>query len=286
MKCGFLFRRLLLLAAVAAGVLAGSSLAHGAATSAAAQARQLGAGCEPNRLPNSLAVCEGTGRLNVRLKGTAVLSVQSGRVTLKGRAERVCRMKRVKRKNGRTVIRRVCSKRAKPILPQNVESRKARGYTIYVGERMYFYLPPGNWRLSAKGRVSLSAVGEGVAGVKTLRPRDGAVPRPGLISVGGELYDHWPRRWTKYEFGPGVDRGGATDDQSTRASRSTPAPIAVAIRKAPVVRDEVEVKPAIKIDKPAGVDADENGGKEDASEPSIGADKGWSVLQLRRSAAE
>jgi len=203
-------------AAVSSAALASTALAHGAPSSAQVQARQLGSGCEPNGLPSSLAVCEGTGRLNVRLKGTAVLSVQGGRVTLKGKAERVCRMKRVKRKDGRIVTRRVCSKRAKPILPRGVTTRKARGYTIFIGERLYFYLPAGNWRVSAEGSgLSLSAVGEGLAGVKAQRPPDDTVAQPGLISVGGELYNNWPRRWTRYDFGPDVAVDEPDDDQQS-----------------------------------------------------------------------
>ena len=177
-------------------------------------------GCDPNGLPGSLAVCDGTGRLNVRLTGTAALSVRSGRVTLKGKAARICKMKRVKRKHGRRVLRRVCTKRSKPILPRGVERRKARGYTIFIGEGLYFYLPAGTWRVSAEGRgLSLSAVGEGVAGVKAGSLRDSGTAEPGLISVGGELYSTWPRRWTKYDFGPDATDDEKGDDKGVEPSR-------------------------------------------------------------------
>ena len=169
--------------------------------------------------------------LNVRLAGTVVLSVGGGRVMLKGKAARICTMKRVKRKNGRRALRRVCTKRPKPILPRGVETRKARGYTIFIGERLYFYLPAGTWRISAKGRgLSLSAVGEGIAGVKAASRRDSGAAEPGLISVGGELYSTWPRRWTRYGFGPDAiaeERGDNRDAGLSRPEeRSSSATIA------------------------------------------------------------
>lgn len=219
MACGVSLKRGLVLAAISVVALASASLAHGASASSTAQARQLGTGCEPNGLPSSLAVCEGTGRLSVRLRGTAVLTVQGGRVTLKGKATRVCKRKRVRRNDGKIVMRRVCSKRPKPILPRGVETRRARGYTIYVGELLYFYLPAGNWRVSAKGvGVSLSAVGEGQAGVQAHVAPESTTIEPGLISVGGEIYDEWPRRWTKYLFGPDVEQDEEADSIDTPSS--------------------------------------------------------------------
>ena len=290
MMCGALLRPVLVFAAVLATALAASSLVHAAPTSAATQARQLGSGCEPNGLPNALAICKGMGRVNVSFRGTAVVSVQAGRVTLKGKAERVCKMKRVKRRNGTTVTRRVCSKRAKPILPRNVETRKARGYTIFVGDRLYFFLPLGTWRLSAVGVVSVSAVGEGIAGVKARVPRNGAVPQPGLISVGGELYDQWPRRWTRYEFGPNASRDKPSGDRPTRPAdrvRNNRARIAVATVREQVASaaDGVRTKGVVDAGR-VETKVDDQTGNENASSKSIGADKGASVLQFRRSAAE
>jgi hypothetical protein len=188
-------------------------MAHASPRSSQAQARGLGTGCEPNGLPHSLALCDGSGRVNVQLEGAAVLRVLDGRVTLKGRAKRVCVRKRVKRKNGTFVMRkngtfvmrRVC-KRTKPILPK-IDTRKSRGYTIYSGERLFFFLPAGNWRISARGQgMSISAVGEGRVGVQAEpQPRDEVAPAS-LISVGGKIYDAWPRRWARFDFGREVPR--------------------------------------------------------------------------------
>ena len=223
-----LLARSLLLTTVVAVALGATSVAHGAAESSARQARQLSTGCEPNGLPGSVAVCKGTGRLNVRLTGTAVLTVQNGRVTVKGKAQRVCKLKRVKRKNGRRVIRRVCTKRARPILPRGKITRKARGYRIYIGRRLYFYLPAGTWRVSAEGTgLSLSAVGEGRAGVVSRTKRNDPDAAPGLISVGGQIYDKWPRRWTKYDFGPDIKDDDEQDERvsspSSAGRRSSPS---------------------------------------------------------------
>ena len=180
--------------------LAFGPMAQASSRSAEAQAWGLGTGCEPNGLPHSLALCDGSGRINVQLKGTAVLRVLTGRVTLKGQAKRVCTRKRVKRRNGSFVMRRVC-KRAKPILPK-IRTRKSRGYTIYSGKRLFFFLPAGKWRISARGQgMSISAVGEGRAGVQAGPRRRGKVAPASLISVGGQVYDSWPRRWTHFKFG-------------------------------------------------------------------------------------
>ncbi len=246
-----------MLLAAATALLASGSLAHAAPSSVSTQARQLDTGCERNGLPGSLAVCDGTGRLNVRLKGTAVLSVQGGRVTLKGKAARNCRLKRVKRRDGTRVTRRVCSKRPKPILPRGVETRKSRGYTIFIGERLYFYLPAGNWRVSARGRgLSLSAVGEGRAGVKADRIRDPGSLTVGLISVGGQLYNRWPRRWTKYDFGPDIPSRGSGDGagdtptttQTTRNRSATVQAVVSTVPERDASKDDVVnlLKPAIK----------------------------------------
>ena len=216
-----LLGRTLILGAMLGVALIGSSIAHAAPQSSVSTARALGTGCEPNGLPGSVAVCDGTGRLNVRLSGTAVLSVRDGRVTLKGRAERVCKLKRFKRKNGKRVVRRVC-KRAKPIVPRNVVTRKSRGYTIYIGRWLYFYLPAGTWRISVEGAgVSLSAVGEGRAGVVSRIRRNDTRTTPGLISVGGQIYNRWPKRWTKYEFGPDVENDEDRPMEPRRSGRTS-----------------------------------------------------------------
>ncbi len=194
-------------------------MAHASPRSSQAQARELGTGCEPNGLPHSLALCDGSGRVSVQLEGTAVLRVLDGRVTLKGQAKRVCVRKRVKRKNGTFVMRRVC-KRTKPILPK-IDTRKSRGYTIYSGKRLLFFLPAGNWRISARGQgMSISAVGEGRVGVQAIsRPRDEVVPAS-LISVGGQVYDAWPRRWTRFDFGRDVEQDATKQDSASGGTTS------------------------------------------------------------------
>jgi hypothetical protein len=197
-------------------------MAHASPRTSQAQARDLSTGCEPNGLPHSLALCDGSGRVNVQLEGTAVLRVLDGRVTLKGQAKRVCVRKRVKRKNGTFVMRRVC-KRTKPILPK-IDTRKSRGYTIYSGERLFFFLPAGKWRISARGQgMSISAVGEGRVGVKAEpQPRDEVVPAS-LISVGGQVYDAWPRRWARFDFGrdaePDVPSQDSTSGDTTSRTK-------------------------------------------------------------------
>ena len=194
-------------------------MAHASPRSSQAQARELGTGCEPNGLPHSLALCDGSGRVNVQLEGTAVLRVLDGRVTLKGQSKRVCVRKRVKRKNGTFVMRRVC-KRTKPILPK-IDTRKSRGYTIYSGKRLFFFLPAGNWRISARGQgISISAVGEGRVGVQAeRRPRDEVVSAS-LISVGGQVYDAWPRRWTRFNFGRDVEPDVTKQDSTSGGTTS------------------------------------------------------------------
>lgn len=224
MRGVLVFKRAAGLATLALAALVLVPAASAANRTTDAQLREVGTGCEPNGLPNSLALCNGSGRLSVKLAGTVVLSVGDGNVTLKGRANRACKRKRIKRRDGTIVWRRVCSKRAKPILPR-MAPRKARGYKIFSGERMFFYLPAGAWRISVRGSgISLSAVGEGSGGVKS-RAGGGS---GGLISIGGQIYDEWPHRWTRFEFGRDAKKDDEKTDTARRDSNSN-----VTIRNAP-----------------------------------------------------
>ena len=82
-------RRLILVLVLASvGVIADSSIAHGASKDFSLEESRIAAACDPNGLPGAVAMCNGKGRLSIRLRGTVVLTVQSGRITLKGKALR------------------------------------------------------------------------------------------------------------------------------------------------------------------------------------------------------
>jgi len=187
--------RRMLIVTLSIGALVGCWLVPSAGAAPSNSAAAADAGCDSNGLPNSLALCDGNGRATIKLKGNAVLKVEDGWVGLSGKAKVI----RKRTKGGK--VRRI---RRKPIVPR-VDTSKRGKYTVYTGNEMYFYLPPGNWRILIKGAgVSVSAVGKGHVNLraKPHRRRDPvpALP-PGLVSVAGSEYVDWPAIWRFFKFG-------------------------------------------------------------------------------------
>lgn len=158
----------------------------------------LDAGCDQNGLPNSVALCEGTGRFTIKLSGNAVLNVREGWVGLSGKAKAIKKKKKKKK--------RVRTTRRKPIVPDVPTFRRGK-YTVYTGRNLYFYLPPGTWRVVADGvGLSASAVGKGHVNLRARpqRRREDPDPQQGLISVAGASYIDWPSLWRFFRFGRDV----------------------------------------------------------------------------------
>ncbi len=210
--------QILVLSLLLAGV-AGLMLVPGAGAASAEALSTLGTGCEQNGLPNSVALCDGAGRVTLKLKGVAVLSVADGWVGLSGKSKSITKKKK-KGKKKRVIPG------PKPIVPKLRTYRRGK-YTIYRGKNMYFYLPPGTWRLVINGTgVSISAVGEGRVGVqqKKLKPKPqprpiAPAPTPGLISVAGSDYWNWPALQELFSFGADVPTPW-NDDRTSHDQRS------------------------------------------------------------------
>lgn len=205
--------QILVLSLLLAG-MAGLMLAPGAGAASAEALRTIGTGCEQNGLPNSVALCDGAGRVTLKLKGVAVLSVAEGWVGLSGKSNPI----KKKKKKGKK--RRVIPG-PKPIVPRIRTYRRGK-YRIYRGDSMYFYLPPGTWRLVINGTgVSVSAVGQGRVTVRQKKPRPREQrrpitpePEPGLISVAGSDYHDWPSLQEIFRFGVDVPTSGDNDKPS------------------------------------------------------------------------
>ena len=209
--------RILVLGLLLAGVST-LLLAPSAGAASAEALRAIGTGCEQNGLPNSVALCDGAGRVTLKLKGVAVVSVVEGWVGLSGKSKPIRKKKKGKK---RKVI-----PGPKPIVPKLRTYRRGK-YRIYRGDNMYFYLPPGNWRLVINGTgVSVSAVGKGHVGVQQKKPRPRpqpqpitTVPEPGLISIAGAAYRDWPRLQELFSFGVDLPTPQG-DDEPTDEKRS------------------------------------------------------------------